>query len=355
MYRAAAKAKIDALLISRPQDVTYLSGFTGEDSTLLMGRTWARLITDGRFDEQAAGECPDVDFHVRDGAMFDAVAEQVKGCKVRRLGIQADHLTVRGLELLRRKLGQRRTTHGVSGVVPALRAAKSREEVRAIRKAIRVAEQAFEQLLAGGAKAFVGRSERTLAAELDYRMRLAGAREPAFETIVAAGAHGSLPHYRPGPTVIRRGQAVLIDWGARVDGYCSDLTRVVFIGRIPPEIAEVYEVVLSAERAGIAAIRPGVACKTVDAEARKVIESAGYDDRFLHGLGHGIGLEIHEAPTLGRTSTVRLRSGMIVTVEPGIYLPGVGGVRIEDDVLVTPRGRRKLSSLPRDAAAMIVR
>ncbi|MFW5839433.1 MAG: M24 family metallopeptidase, partial [Planctomycetota bacterium] len=177
----------------------------------------------------------------------------------------------------------------------------------------------------------------------------------AFETIVAAGAHGSLPHYRPGKTKIRPDQAVLIDWGAKVDGYCSDLTRVVFTGTIPPKIEEIYTVVLRAQKAAISAIKAQVSCKAVDAAARKIIEQAGYGEQFIHGLGHGIGLQIHEAPSVGRRSDKRLRQGMVVTVEPGIYLPGVGGVRIEDDVLVEANGQRKLTSLPKTLKTMVLR
>ncbi|MHC4717387.1 MAG: M24 family metallopeptidase, partial [Planctomycetota bacterium] len=177
----------------------------------------------------------------------------------------------------------------------------------------------------------------------------------SFETIVAAGAHAALPHYRPGRTRIRADQAVLIDWGAVVKGYCSDLTRVVFTGRIRGPIANVYEIVLRAQAAGIAAVSPRATCGSADAAARAVIDRAGYSKAFGHGLGHGVGLRVHEGPRLGRGVDRKLRPGMVVTVEPGIYLPGVGGVRIEDDVLVVPGGRRRLSSLARDIRAMMLR
>ena len=186
-------------------------------------------------------------------------------------------------------------------------------------------------------------------------MRSAGAERAAFETIVAAGPHSALPHYRPGPTRIRRGDAVLIDWGAVVAGYCSDLTRVVFTGRIPPQLACIYEIVLRAQSAGAAAVKPGCRCEAADASAREVIAAAGYGEAFAHGLGHGIGLEVHESPRLGTRSRQRLAAGMVVTVEPGIYLPGVGGVRIEDDVVVTATGQRRLSRLPRRIEAMVLR
>jgi Xaa-Pro aminopeptidase len=185
-------------------------------------------------------------------------------------------------------------------------------------------------------------------------MRQHGADGPAFETIVAAGATASLPHYRPGNRRIRSDQAVLVDWGAVVGGYRSDLTRVFFTGTIPPKIKTIYPVVLKAQQSAIAAIRPGVHGSTVDAAAREIIGKGGYGEQFLHGTGHGVGLDIHEGPTLGRTARTPLRAGMIVTVEPGIYLPRIGGVRIEDDVLVTSDGARRVTSLTSRMKDLIV-
>jgi len=361
VLRKVRGAHVKAVLISCPEDVGYLSGFTGDDSFLLMGEAgrgdssrpaqWVCLITDGRYSEQANKECRGIEVHVHRGQLPEAVAALLKGRRVRRLAVQAEHLTLQRRSVLEKGL-KGKSLVGIDDLVKDLRQIKDAVEVKAIRKAIRVAENAFRTLLAGGLRGFVGRTERQVAAELDYQMRLAGADRPAFETIVAAGAHGSLPHYRPGETRIRRGQPVLIDWGARVQGYCSDLTRVVLLGRIPPKLVRIYQVVLRAQAAGMAAVRPGISGKTADAAARKVVEAAGYGQQFVHGLGHGLGREVHEGPSLGRFSGMRLRAGMVVTVEPGIYLPGVGGVRIEDDVLVGSDGQRRLSSLPRALAAM---
>ncbi len=242
----------------------------------------------------------------------------------------------------------------VSGVMYELRAVKDDLEVKAIRRAVSIAQKAFKQLFGLGVKGWVGRSESDIAGQLEYFMRLSGAQGASFDTIVAAGPNGSKPHYRPGTRVIRRNEPVLIDWGAVVGGYCSDLTRVVFTGKIPPKVVEVYEVVLRAQKAGISAIRAGVACKSADKAARDVIDAAGYGDNFIHSLGHGIGRFVHEVPSLAGANKARLRSGMVVTVEPGIYLPGIGGVRIEDDILVTGDGPRRLSTLRRDISAMIL-
>ncbi|MFB3891932.1 MAG: aminopeptidase P family protein [Phycisphaerae bacterium] len=381
-----AKRGLDAFLVSKVEDVGYLSGFTGDDSLLLVARGWACLLTDGRYDEQARAECPGVDVFVRKVGMPEAVAYVVKtlriancelripaeGAKepnegkftihnpqftirIRRLAVQADHFTIRAGEAYAKALGGGVRLIPVGDVTGALRQVKDDGEVRQIRKAIAAAQGAFKALLAQGAGAFVGRTERQVAAELDYRMRLAGADKPSFDTIVAAGPHASLPHYRPGGTRITRGTPVLIDWGAFVGGYCSDLTRVVFPGRIPPKLAEIYPIVQRAQKAGMAAVRAGASARAVDAAARSVIKKAGYDKEFVHGLGHGIGRQIHELPGVGRLAKVRLKAGMVVTVEPGIYLPGVGGVRIEDDVLVCPQGHERLSSLPTALEAMTVR
>jgi Xaa-Pro aminopeptidase len=354
MQAVRREAGVGAMLVSREEDVGYLGGFTGEDSFLLLGRGWASLITDGRFDEQARMECPGLDIHVRTGPVSQACVKILRGRGVRRLGLQSEHATLLLRSVLQRAMPGKRI-EGVPDVLGGIRSVKDAVEIRTIRHSIRIAEEAFRSLIAGGAKAFVGRPERRIAAELDYRMRLAGADGASFETIVAAGPHASLPHYRPGDTKVRRGDAVLIDWGAFAGGYASDLTRVVFTGKIPPKIAEVYAIVERAQQAGIRAVGPGVSGKKAHEAAQRVIDAAGYGERFIHSLGHGLGRMIHEMPALAKSAKSPLKAGMVVTVEPGIYLPGVGGVRIEDDVLVTTAGRQKLSSLPTQMQAMVLR
>ncbi|MFP4106888.1 MAG: M24 family metallopeptidase [Phycisphaerae bacterium] len=344
----------DALLVTSYVDVTWLTGFTGADSYLLTNGDWAVLLTDGRYTEQAANECGDVDIHKRDGSMAKAVTAVLDQRGVKKLAIQAEHLTVRWRDILVEHLGAN-SLHPITGELRKLRAVKDQPEVAIIRRAIEVAETSLRKLMDGGKKAFVGRTERQVAAELDYLMRVEGAEKSSFDTIVAAGPHGSLPHYRPGDYEIQAGEPVLIDWGAKVNGYCSDLTRVVFTGRIPPKIAELYDVVVRSQEAGMAAIRAGVAGSTPDKAARKQMAQAGLEEKYLHGLGHGIGLEIHELPVMGRQVKTRLKKGMVVTVEPGLYEPGTGGVRIEDDVLVTADGFVKLSTLPTDPAAYVIK
>lgn len=351
---ARAQRKVDAFLVTRSQDVSYLTGFWGDDSAVALGDRWASLITDGRYSEQARRECAGIDIHVRSGAMAAAVADALKGHSIRRLGVQGDTMTLIDRDRLAAAIGEKKI-FPLSGVLDQLRVVKDDEELRTIRKAVRIAQRALCELLGRGAKGLIGRTEREVAGQLDFFMRCEGADAPAFETIVATGVHTSEPHYRPGATRIRPDQPVLIDFGAMVGGYCCDLTRVVFTGRILPKLAEVYEIVLRAQKAGIAVIAPGVSSHSVDAAARQVVEEAGYGENFLHGLGHGIGKVVHEAPALHRGVRTRLRKGMVVTVEPGIYLPGIGGIRIEDDIVVTSHGGRRLSSLRRELAAMQLR
>jgi Xaa-Pro aminopeptidase len=351
MRGARKQAPVDALLVTRVEDVRYLSGFTGEDSFLLVGPSCNVLLTDGRYLEQARRDCEGIEVHGREDSLAKAAAMFAKKHRIRRLGVQAEDITVLLQEQLRALLKGGRTVP-VRNVLSRLREVKDDREIKAIRRAIRVAERAFRRLTSRGRRALVGRSERDVAAELDYLMRIEGASGPAFETIVAAGANASRPHHRPGSRRIGHNQAVLIDWGAKVGGYCGDLTRVVFTGTIPREIAKLHDVVNRAQTAGIGAIRPGAMCKSADAAAREVVCGAGYAEKFLHGLGHGIGLAVHEGPSLAAGCQKRLRVGMVLTVEPAIYLRGLCGIRIEDDILVTRSGREKLSTLPRSLRAM---
>lgn len=351
LARQLKHAGLHAMVVTRQADVGYLTGFDADDGCALVGDGWVTLMAGPLYGEQAHQDCRDIE--VRVGHMFGLIAPVLKGKGVRRLGAQDAHLTASAWRQLDEVAGSRRLVPA-DGLVAGLRVTKDAGELRAITRAVRVAEKAFDALFRRGRRAFVGRTEQQVAAEMDYQMCLAGADRPGFPTIVAAGARASQPHCRSGTVKIRRGQPVLIDWGARVDGYCSDLTRVVFTGRIPPEIARIYEIVAAAQAAGIRAIKSGVKIKSADLAARKVIEQSSYGDRFIHGLGHGLGREIHEGPTVTSRNEQRFGKNMVITVEPGIYLPGIGGVRIEDDVVVTADGRRRLSSLPVGIEKMVL-
>ncbi|HNX26447.1 MAG TPA: aminopeptidase P family protein [Phycisphaerae bacterium] len=344
---AGCQASCNTILISNPFDVEYLTGFNGGDSYLLIGQDVVTLVTDSRYTEQAGSQCgPDVQIFTRKSPMSKAVALALKGSGTRRLGIQSLHATVALAESLQELLGKKAVIP-LKPFIYQLRMIKDDAELVLMRKAYRIAVESFCELVGRGASYWLGRTELQIAAELDYLMVSAGATKPAFDTIVAAGEAASMPHHATSARKIRPGQGILLDFGARYRGYCSDLTRVVFVGKIPPRISRFYETVYAAQQAAIDAIRPGVKACRVDAVARGIIADAGYGENFLHSLGHGLGLEVHEMPTLSALSSAVLRKGMVVTVEPAIYLPRVGGVRIEDDVEITASGARLLGAAGR--------
>jgi Xaa-Pro aminopeptidase len=356
LARTLKADEADAVLVSAAANVRYLTGFTGEDSTLLVTRTRSVLVSDGRFTTQIEEECPGLETHIREvgQTMPEAVAQVAGGLGVGRLAFEAGAVSVADLEDLREKLPAV-ALKGVRDRVEALRAVKDKDEVAAIREAVDAAERAFAMLRHGLRD---GESEKDVADALESYLRRCGAATASFPPIVAVGARAALPHARPTEDS-RVGQAdfVLFDWGAtgRPWPYKSDLTRVLVTGKVTSKFEKVYRTVLAAQERGIAAIRPGALARDVDAEARSVIEEAGFGRFFGHGLGHGLGLDIHEAPRLRRGSEVALRPGMVVTVEPGIYLPGWGGVRIEDDVLVTPDGHEVLTHVPKSLESATAR
>ena len=334
----------DALLVTNPVDIRYLTTFRGEDSALLVEARRATVLSDFRFQEELGALRGLADVVIRSEPMADAMARLVKARDVRRLGVQAERMTLGERAGLARLVGAKRLVE-TTGLLASLRVCKDGGEVAAIRRAVRIQEAALEATLEAVRP---GLTEAQVCARLEFEMKARGAEGSSFGSIVAARANSSLPHAVAGATKLRRNDVLLIDWGARAHGYCSDMTRTFALGRWPREMARVYDVVLEAMEAGITAVGPGVAARDVDRAARSVIEKAGYGERFGHGLGHGIGLDIHEAPRVAKTSEDTLAAGMVVTIEPGVYLPGVGGVRIEDDVLVTDRGRRVLSTMSRE-------
>jgi Xaa-Pro aminopeptidase len=339
------QAGIDLLLVSNVVNVRYLTGYTGSNGIALVGPDTRTFITDFRYVEQAA-EQVDSAFDRRRAPLelLDAVEEALPDGGL-RLGFEDAHVSVRQHARLRKLLPGRVELVGVDGLVEGLRAVKDSDELERIRGAASIADIAFERLIGGG---LVGRSERQLALELEQEMRLLGAQRPSFDSIVAAGPHGALPHATPRDVEIARGQLVVFDWGAELDGYCSDCTRTVAAGDLGDEAEAVYRLVLEAQLAGVEAIGAGVAARAVDGVARAVIEAGGHGERFGHGLGHGVGLEVHEGPRVSQRSEAELRTGNVVTVEPGVYVPGEFGVRIEDLVVVTHGGCEILTTIGKD-------
>ncbi len=345
--------RLDAFLVTARVDQFYLSGFTGEDGMALVTPKGVCLISDFRFKTAAERETPWARFVMRKKGLAIEVAKAARRLGLRRIGFAGNRLHVTPFDELRRQLspvGGRLVE--VGDPIGTLRTHKDTGEVTAIRRAIRVAEQAF---LAVRRTIRIGQTELELAHRLDYEMGRRGAESPAFPTIVAEGPNAALPHAQPGDRPIRRGSAILFDWGASVGGYRSDLTRVLFVDRIPTRFRRVYNVVLEAQQRAIRFAGAGREIRRVDRAARSHIAQCGYGEQFGHSLGHGLGLEVHEIPSLNRRTKGRLEPGMVVTIEPGIYLPELGGVRIEDDVLVTGQGVEVLTSLPRDLEWALVR
>jgi len=337
---------IDGLLLTHPPDLAYLTNFTGDDSIGLVTEKDIHLVTDFRYKEQAEMEAGWLKVTMREGKMAEALAKALAGAKVKKVGFEANYATVGQIDALETELKKAKSPVQLvplEDVMVNIRKVKDDHEIDLIRKSVGVAEEAFNAIRD---EIKVGQTENYLAGLLVFELRSRGASNSSFPVIVAAGANSSLPHYRPAETLVQRDQPLLIDWGALYKGYCSDLTRTLMVGRVSPKMKQIYKVVLEAQQAAIKFLRPGVTTKQADRVARDVIDDAGFKDEFGHGLGHGIGREIHELPTMRKTGgEEELRPGMIVTVEPGIYLPGEGGVRIEDDVLITHSGCEVLSSL----------
>jgi Xaa-Pro aminopeptidase len=352
LRRAIAKAQAEALLVTSFVNVTYLTGFTGDDSYLLVRRDGELMISDPRYTTQIKEECPGLDAHIRRPGinMLRGVMKVVKQAKISKLAFEADSMTVALRDSIAEALPKVELI-SAAGLVERQRRVKDQDEIAAIRKAVWYAERAFSVLRA---TLRPDKTEKQIADELEAQMRLFGAKCASFPTIIAVGPRAALPHARPTGVEIGSSPFVLVDWGADGGLYKSDLTRVLITGKIPPKLERIYGVVLKAQQAAIKAIRPGLTGEAVDKVARDIIGQAGYGRYFGHGLGHGLGLEIHEAPRLAVNNQVVLKPGMVVTVEPGIYLPGFGGVRIEDDVLVTRSGHEVLTSAARDFESAVV-
>jgi Xaa-Pro aminopeptidase len=327
----------EPLLVSNGVNVRYLTGFESSNAALLVEPDRVRLYSDFRYAD-AARAVEGVEFVEVARSLVAALAELLEG----RVGFEADAvsysswetLAAGGLDLVPRR-----------GLVEALRAVKDKGELESIRRAGAITSEAFERF---AEERFVGRTERELSWRLDELFREGGAEGSAFETIVASGANGSRPHARPTDRTIEAGETVVIDSGAKAGGYLADCTRTFATGPLPDELKNAYAACLEGQLAGLAAVRAGVTGVEADAAARETITAAGLGEKFGHGLGHGVGLEVHEAPRLSRESSDTLVAGNVVTVEPGVYLEGLGGIRIEDLVIVTEDGAEVLTSSTKD-------
>jgi len=337
--------KLDSFLITSPVNVRYLTGFTGSNGLLWLTPTSARLFTDPRYTTQAAAECSAAISIVRKGPLLNEAAARLKRAKPRKLGFEKSHLSYESYAKLIEELPKSTELVPLDGWVEEARRVKSASEIERIQESVVTNSLAFDRALR---KVRPKMTESELAAEIDYQQRKLGAEGTAFSTIVAAGDHSALPHARPRAEAIGLNRLLLLDMGAQQHGYMSDMTRTVVVGKATRRMRQLYQAVLEAQLEAIDAIRPGVLCAEIDRRARITLKRHGLDKQFIHSTGHGLGLEIHESPRLGRTETLRLAPGMVITIEPGVYLPGEGGIRIEDTVLVTESGCDVLTPTPKD-------
>jgi Xaa-Pro aminopeptidase len=339
-----AARKVDALLVAFSPNLRYLTGFTGSNGCLLMTPGKSTLFTDPRYTIQAAQES-DTPVRIAKGPLVVDVVAAIARSGLKYIGYEPARMTCDFFEALQGSLPMKASLVAVRGWIEELRMVKTADELARIRRSVETNSRAFEQAMA---RVRPGMKEQDLAAELEYRMRRLGAEKPSFETIVAGGARSALPHAQPTAALLRAGDLVVVDMGAFQEGYASDMTRMLFLGRPGARVKRTYRAVLEAQLAAIDKVRAGVPCARVDAAARRVLKSYGLDRAFVHSTGHGLGLEIHEPPRIGKRDQSVLQEGMAITIEPGVYLEGFGGIRIEDTVVVTERGCEILTPTSKD-------
>ena len=334
-----------ALLETHLPNIYYLCGFSGDSGALLIDPTSVTLFTDGRFTIQAKEETRGIRVHIHQGSLLEAVGEHLRARKRQRIAVSPSRLTLEGWKTLRKAAGGHLKWLAIDGLVENLRAVKDAGEIDRIRDAARLGSQVMEEAIR---LIRPGVTELDIAAEIGYRMRLKGASGESFEAIVASGPRSALPHARPTARRIGKNELVVLDLGAILRRYCSDLTRTVHVGKASARVRQWYQAVLEAQAAARDALKSGVTCGAIDAAARNVLQRKGLGRYFVHSTGHGIGLEIHEDPRIARDQKKLLETGNVVTLEPGVYVEGVGGIRIEDDALVTPHGAEILTTAPRE-------
>ncbi|MEA2364011.1 MAG: Xaa-Pro aminopeptidase [Thermoleophilaceae bacterium] len=332
--------ELDCLLVTHLVNVRYLAGFTGTNGACVVTRDARLFLTDSRYVEQAKQQVPEFDHLEASRELLGDLAAQLRG----RTGFDDAHLSVRAHRLLSEKVPEGVELVPAGGLVERLRAVKEEGELRTIRAAAQLADAAYSELCSAG---LAGRTERDVARSIVRFLEDSGADEVSFPPIVAAGAHGALPHAEPRDVEIPRGALVVVDLGARVDGYCSDCTRTLATGPLGERPLEAYEAVRRAQQTALDEVRAGADCQELDAMARELVVSS-FGIGFDHGLGHGVGLEVHEGPRLAPSAEGSLEAGNVVTVEPGVYVPGEFGIRIEDLVAVTGDGREVLSGFPKE-------
>ncbi|MCO5388000.1 Xaa-Pro peptidase family protein [Desulfosporosinus sp.] len=342
MRQQMHNGNIDAYVVMRPENGRYLSGFSGGETTLYITLEKALLLTDFRYIEQAKAQAPE--FEIIDAGQDHFTTLSEIGQQAQWVGFEGDFITYVDFGKLKDAFSQAELL-SLPDLVSHLRSIKDSSEIELIRQAVKIADMAFDEALK---TIEIGQTEEEIGLNLEFSMRRAGASGGSFDFIVASGVRSAMPHGTASSKRVQSGEFLTMDFGAIYQGYCSDITRTVFIGDPEDKHRQVYDTVLAAQRAGIQAVAPGRTGKEVDAVARAIIEKAGYGDYFGHGLGHSVGLAIHEGPNLNKREERLLEPGMVITVEPGIYIPNWGGVRIEDIVLVTENGCEVLTKAPKE-------
>jgi Xaa-Pro aminopeptidase len=342
---ALETAGADAFLETHLPNIYYLCGFSGDSGALLVDSASATLFSDGRFTIQAKEETRGIRVQIHKGPLLEAVGSHLRGRKRQKIAVSPSRITLAGWKALRKTAGGNLKWVAVDGIVESLRAVKDATEIDRIRDAARLGSQVMEETIR---LVRPGVTELDIAAEIGYRMRRKGASGESFEAIVAAGPRSALPHARPTTRRIGKNELVVLDLGAILRRYCSDLTRTVHVGKASRRVRQWYQAVLDAQAAARDALKSGATCGAIDAAARNVLQRKELGRYFVHSTGHGIGLEIHEAPRIARDQKKLLETGNVVTLEPGVYVEGVGGIRIEDDALVTPGGAEILTTAPRE-------
>jgi Xaa-Pro aminopeptidase len=325
---------VDALVVSSPANVRYLTGFAGSNGLVLITPLESHFFTDPRYATDASATI-DCRVHVARKTLFDAAVPLLKRKRLKKIGFEEGLVTVEQFDRVKKALGANFTLHPTGGLVESFRSVKSPAEIELIRESVNVNSDAYYRTMR---RVKLGVRECDIAAELDFQMRMLGAEKPAFDTIVAAGARSALPHAHPSIKRVEPNELLLVDMGAILQGYCSDMTRMAFMGTPTRRVRAMYRAVLDAQLAAIDEVRAGVATAKVDGAARKVLKTHGLDRAFVHSTGHGLGLEIHELPRVAGRDKSHLQAGMVITIEPGVYLEDFGGIRIEDTVLVTEQG-----------------
>jgi Xaa-Pro aminopeptidase len=333
-----SKLGIDGLLITSNYNRRYISNFTGTSGVVLIGLAGAKFITDFRYVEQASKQCAGFDIVKHEGSIPEEVAKQAEALGIKKLGFEQDHVTFSSHRTFEKAVNAELVP--VSGLIEKIRLIKTDAEIKILKEAADIADAAYKHILE-----FIrpGLSELEVSNELEFFMRKAGATSSSFDTIVASGYRSALPHGVASEKIIEKGDFITLDYGAYYKGYVSDITRTLAVGEPDPKLKEIYQIVYDAQHLGVEGIKPGMTGKEADALTRDYISEKGYGEYFGHSTGHGIGLEVHEGPALSFKSDTVLVPGMVVTVEPGIYIPGLGGVRIEDDTLITEKGNETLT------------